>query len=333
MSFQRILVVKNRAMGDSIMGLSTLQYIRELFPKSVISYALPLWITQLYKNVDISSDEVMNCDLKTMGDWFKLWKEVRAFKPDAIYEMHQAGRTKKFFELYSKCYKVPYLFHNHHLKSGGEIHDQGVIKAVIQRDLDGVYSLLSNHEKMPNYLEYPPKIEFTKKNKKRLILGVVATRKTKMWPLEYYVDLARVCKTHMSDLHISIPLSNSAADQEIKRELESYGVSEFAEIVQINLENLCEYIGNSKLYIGNDTGLKHLAIATGVKSYTLFGPEPPNEWHPYDEEVHPYFYKEGLECRTRDAHYCGLSECESMICLNQFKPSEIFSAIKKDLDD
>ena len=333
MSYQTILVVKNRAMGDSVMGLATIQYIKELYPKARIIYSLPSWITKLYKNVDIACDEVVSCDLKTASDWFKFFRKIRSIKPDVIFEMHQAGRTKKFFEIYSKLFKTPYFFHNHHLKSGGNIHDQGVIKAVIQRDLDGVFSTLTSKERHPEFLNYTPIIEFQKDQVNRIILGVVATRETKMWPLRFYVDLAELIKKSFPSISIEVPLSTSSVDTAIKDKLIDLGAESFLSIVHIPLEDLTELIGNSSLYIGNDTGLKHLAVATDVKSYTLFGPEPPNEWHPYDETTHPYFYKTPLECRTRDAHYCGLSTCESMICLNEFLPGEVFEKIKEDLND
>ncbi len=339
MTYRTILVVKNRAMGDSIMGLSALQYIRELYPEAKIIYAIPSWITPLYKNVDIECDQVISCDLKNAKDWVALFKKMRALKPDVIFEMHLAGRTFKFFNTYSKLFRTPYFFHDHHSKKSKKYHvpngilDQGVIKPVIQRDLDGVYSCLSKKEEIPNFLNYTPVISAEKAKKKRLVLGVVATRATKMWPLDYYVELAKICSKSFPNLSIKIPLSKSEGDLEIKERLEELNINDYAEIVHIPLSQLPRFIGNSKLYVGNDTGLKHLAIATGVKSYTLFGPEPPNEWHPYDEEAHPYFYKDPLECRTRTAHYCGLSNCSSMICLNEFMPRDVFARIEKDLND
>lgn len=336
MTYRTILVVKNRAMGDSVMGLSTLQYIRELYPKAKIIYAIPSWITPLYKNVETDCDEVISCDLKNARDWKAFYKKIREIKPDVIFEMHLAGRTYKFFNLYARIFRTPYFFHDHHSKRSPrrikEILDQGKIKAVIQRDLDGAYSSLSESGSVPNYLDYTPEIKFDKDKKNRLILGVVATRATKMWPLEYYVELAKLCQQSFPNLSIKIPLSKSEGDREIKERLEELNINDYAEIVNISLSQLPRFIGNSKLYVGNDTGLKHLAVATGVRSYTLFGPEPPNEWHPYKESEHPYFYKEPLECRTRNAHYCGLSNCSSMICLNEFLPEHIFKEIKKDLD-
>lgn len=331
--YKNILVVKNRAMGDSIMGLSTISYVRDLYPDATITYALPGWIVPMYDNVDTDGDRVISLDLKTISDWPKVWKKLKSLNIDVVYEMHQAGRTAKFFKMYSLINRVPYFFHNHHLKDGTEVHDQGVIKSVIQRDLDGVYSYLSNKLKLPEYLNYTPtmksKAGIQKTN--QITLGVVATRQTKMWDLVNYVTLARLLKKSFPKYNIVVPLSKSQTDLEIKKTLLKEGIEEFATIVHETLSNLPILMAKSSLYIGNDTGLKHLAIATGVKSYTLFGPEPPNEWHPYNSELHPFLYKEGLECRTRDAHYCGLSTCESMICLKEFTPEFVFEAVKKDL--
>ena len=80
-------------------------------------------------------------------------------------------------------------------------------------------------------------------------------------------------------------------------------------------------------YIGNDTGIKHLCVALGIPTYTLFGPEPPTEWHPYDSEKHPYYYLSPLECRTKYAHYCDLRNCQSMICLNTLTVESLFKKI------
>ena len=60
-----ILVVKNRAMGDSIMCLATLQWLRELYPEAKIVYGLPSCIIPLYKNVQTAADSYLNVDLKS----------------------------------------------------------------------------------------------------------------------------------------------------------------------------------------------------------------------------------------------------------------------------
>ncbi|MFT6070136.1 MAG: heptosyltransferase-2 [Bacteriovoracaceae bacterium] len=328
---KKILIVKNRAMGDSVMGISTVSYIKSLFPDSAIYYAIPAWVAPLFDKVEIGVDEVIPLKLNGFFDWWHLRKKVSEIAPDLIYEMHLSGRTEKFFSLYQKVYKIPYYFHNHHKKSGGKVFDQGVIKALIQRDLDGAWSYLGEGGEKPSYLNYSPKMKMKSSSKDQVILGIVATRETKKWPLSYYAKLCHKIFLDSPSTKILIPLSKSEEDLKAQQELEKLGIPPTVEFLRSPLSDLPENLNGSKLYIGNDTGLKHIAIALGIKTFTFFGPEPPKEWHPYNESEHPYFYIPDLECRTRDAHYCGLHHCESMICLNQILPEQVILALQEDL--
>lgn len=328
-----IFIVKNRALGDSIMGLSSVQYLRRQYPKANIIYAVPQWVAPLYKEVQTAADSIYPLSLKTLKEVYKVYQDLKKMKVDHIHEMHQSGRGAKVFKLIALFMGIPYTNHNHHLKTGTMVIDQGVIKPLIQRDLDGVFSFLGNGE-VPKYLDYPPKILIKNVTKKspRIVMGVVATRKTKMWPLENYLKLAKLFHDHFPTFQVVIPLSKGQEDQKIKAELESIGLPDNAKIVSLPLAELASYFYESAFYIGNDTGLKHIAVSVGLKSYTLFGPEPANEWHPYNEKEHPYFYQEGLSCRTRTHHYCGLSVCdldkESMQCLRVFSPEVVFKELE-----
>lgn len=327
---KNILILKYRALGDSLIGLSGLKYLRELYPDANIIYGMPKWCANLYKNVKTDADEILGLDLETPISWFELYLELRKRNIELVFEMFQSGRTSTYFNLYSKITGAKYLFHNHHPGNETDVLDQGKIKPVIQRDLDGIYSQLGNGES-PNYLDFPPSMKSIGSGQKQFIIfGVVATRQTKMWDLKRYAELSKIINNSFPQYRILIPISNSIQDQKIKSELLSLEVK--AQFVERPLSELPEIFEGSRLYIGNDTGLKHLAISLGVKSFTLFGPEPPLEWHPYDKEKHPYFFLENLECRTKDAHYCGLSTCDTMLCLREFTPEYIYSQISPFLE-
>lgn len=341
---QNILIVKNRAMGDAIMGTSAVSYLRSLYPEAKIYYAVPSWVSPLFEHTTTDADEIIPIKLFGFKDFFHMWKILRLKRIDCIYEMHQSGRTAKFFRLYKLLhfFKVKYFFHNHHLKSGGKVHDQGVIKSVIQRDLDGVYSYL-NHSglSLPSFLDFVPRLEIFNSKKPlvyKVIIGVVATRETKMWPLENYIELMGLIKKYFTEVkktnwEFIIPLSRSGVDQSIKEKLDKINLDNLFTIKQVSMNKLPELMSEAMLYIGNDTGLKHLAVALNIKTYTFFGPEPPNEWHPYDSSKHEYFYLDNLDCRTKNFHYCGLTKCDSMICLTEFSAKNAFLKIQKDLID
>lgn len=332
-----IMLVKNRALGDSIMGLSAVQYLKLLYPESNIIYAVPQWIAPLYRESMTASDSIYPLKLASFSDALKLFKDIRRLKIDHIHEMHQSGRGAKFFRGISLLLGIRYTAHNHHLSTVTGVVDQGKILPLIQRDLDGVFSFLGKGER-PSYLNFTPLISPKVKANKVpiIIMGVVATRATKMWPLEYYLELARLIAKKYPRYAVVIPLSKSSEDKKIKEKLFSLGLPDNVSIIEWGLHELPSAFQSAMLYIGNDTGLKHLAVAVGLKTYTFFGPEPANEWHPYDQLAHPYFYLEGLACRTRTHHYCGLSVCDlnegNMHCLKFFEPQNVFSEIEKEFN-
>lgn len=331
------MLVKNRALGDSIMGLSAVQYLKLLYPESTIIYAVPQWIAPLYSESITAADSVYPLRLTSFSDILKLYKDLKRLKVDHIHEMHQSGRGSKFFAWISLLQGIRYTAHNHHLKNETGVVDQGKILPLIQRDLDGVFSFLGKGER-PHYLHFPPILTPKEKINKTpmIIMGVVATRSTKMWPLEHYLELASLIFEKFPQYNIVIPLSKGHDDKKIKEKLCLLGLPSNVSIVEWDLSYLPTAFGQAAFYIGNDTGLKHLAVAVGIKTFTFFGPEPANEWHPYDRNIHPYFYLEDLSCRTRAGHYCGLSVCDLndddfMHCLKYFGAKKIFSDIEKEL--
>jgi heptosyltransferase-2 len=319
-----LLVVKNRALGDSLMGLSTLQYLKDTLPETTIIYAVPKWIFPLYKNTQTAAHKVIALDFKTKSDWLESRRTIKKLNVDSVMELFQSGRTAKFFKLWRLFGGPRYHFHNHHQRKG-PVHDQGIIKSNIQRDLDGAWTFFGHGTQPPNFLGYTPALltkESSKKN--QIVLGVVATRETKMWPLASYGKLTHLIQEKYPDTLIVIPLG--PGDKIIEDELKNI-ISSNTEFLKVPLDLLPVELSGSLQYVGNDTGLKHLCVSLDVPTFTLFGPEPPTEWHPYDPVSHPFYFREPLECRTKSAHYCGLQTCDSMICLNQLSPEDLLKKI------
>ena len=332
-TISKILVVKNKAMGDAVLGLSTIEYLKTEFSNAYIDYAIPAWIHPLFEKTKNPFNQLISCDLNNISDGLALYSRLKKEKYDLIIELNQAGRTSKFFNLYQILTGTTYGYHNHHRKDQTIILDQGVRKPNIQRDLDGCYSVLKNHQlidgkKNPSFLDYTPVLgEKSEKCGSKIVFGVVSQRETKMWPLTHFGELSQLIEKKYPEKEIIIPLSNLEKDCVLKTQIDQLGFSKNCKVVQLPLSDMPSLFSDAQIYIGNDTGIKHIAISMGVKSHTYFGPEEPLEWHPYDTGVHTYSFMSDLECRTRTSHFCGLSTCESMICLNQFKAEEIFNLL------
>lgn len=88
----------------------------------------------------------------------------------------------------------------------------------------------------------------------------------KNWPLERFRELAAV---------LPLPVRWCAGPEEPLDGAIRIG----------GLYELAQWIGRAQLYIGNDSGVTHLAAAAGVPVVAIFGPTNPAIWAPRGERV------------------------------------------------
>jgi len=332
-NIKNIFVFKNRGLGDAILGLSSVAWLKSIYPEAKVVYGVPHWVHPLFDKVKTHCDETIPLRLEGVSDFFGFYKFFNERNFDLILELHQTGRSKIFFNTFGRFIQAKYFYHNHHLKKENFILDQGVTKPNIQRDLDGVYSAIKYIDTdrelhVPHYLQWPPQICIENRNPSGdIVLGVVATRQAKMWPLEYYAILLGMIKSKGFSKKILIPVSSEPKDRVIREALIKIGLPSNAEFIQCSLSELPENIKNASIYIGNDTGLKHVCASIGMDTYTFFGPEEPMEWHPYDPQKHRYFFLEKMPCRAQQGGFCGESHCSNHFCLKEIKPDYVLSEL------
>ena len=90
--------------------------------------------------------------------------------------------------------------------------------------------------------------------------------KKKNWPLARYRELAR---------QLAYEIEWLAGPEEELPEANSFE----------DLADVAAFIGGAQLYIGNDSGITHLAAAVGAKTLAIFGPTSPKTWAPRGENV------------------------------------------------
>lgn len=76
------------------------------------------------------------------------------------------------------------------------------------------------------------------------------------------------------------------------------------------------------LWVGNDSGPKHVAVALGIPTVTLFGPTHPKTWHPPDGP-HVAVEAEGLECLHCNANVCPLPGDRHMRCMGDVSAQRV----------
>ncbi len=95
---------------------------------------------------------------------------------------------------------------------------------------------------------------------------------------------------------------------------------------RISIEELAALMKEADLFVGNDSGPLHLAMASGVPTVSIFGPETPNLYGPQGGP-HRVFYLERHCSPCLNLFYSKATRCTDNVCLKSIVAEDVFSAV------
>jgi len=101
----------------------------------------------------------------------------------------------------------------------------------------------------------------------------------KNWPPERFAAVFRL-------LDGPVRLIVGEADGEVAREVEAHVGRPLDRLQHPPLAELAGRLAGCRAYLGNDSGVSHLAGLCGARTLALFGPTSPEVWRPLGPDVH-----------------------------------------------
>ncbi len=95
---------------------------------------------------------------------------------------------------------------------------------------------------------------------------------------------------------------------------------------RISIEELAALLSHADLFVGNDSGPLHLAVACGLRTVSFFGPETPHLYGPQGAR-HRVLYFEQHCSPCLNVFYYKETHCTNNICVQSITPEDAFVAI------
>jgi ADP-heptose:LPS heptosyltransferase len=282
-----ILLVKLRAIGDAVLTLPSLQALRQDFPQARITVLAPPASLGVYQD-DPRCDELLAYDrgaLRGLGAQAAFFASLRRRRPDLAVCLHASFRTALIGWMSGATWRS---IRNH---SGPDwfcnlpASEAKVPKSIIQRDFDALRALGLNPRDEGPRMAIPAAalVEAGKRWKAWRLKGSVvllfpgAGKPEKRWPLEKFLALALALRRAKTGVLLLTAPGEPGLETQAKAVGAHWGSVSDLKV----LGALCRLSG---AVIGNDSGPRHIAAASGARTLTLFGPETLREWHPYAKE-------------------------------------------------
>ena len=146
--------------------------------------------------------------------------------------------------------------------------------------------------------------------------------RNKTWPASSFAQLSeKLIKGSAAHIMLLIGPADEEVAEEYFNLIDSRSVTTLA---NLPLGQLPAVLTQCDLYLGNDSGITHLAAAVGTPVVALFGPTDPRVWGPRGNDV-SIVYK-ALECSP-----CSREEmkgCTHRKCLQEISVDEVYGKIK-----
>ncbi|MCY3980149.1 MAG: WecB/TagA/CpsF family glycosyltransferase [Chloroflexi bacterium] len=343
MASERILLVQLADIGDLVLATPAIAALREARPQAQIEllaseHALPLAPARLVdRQIPFNRSGG-----SASGDFFsrrnlRLLPRLRAQQYDAIVFFHhftfRAGVFK--FWLLAKASGARRIIglRNHNIGFLTDfIDDEGFgARHQAQYWLDLVALLGASGCARPAIVarEAMSSVALPASGKPIVVIhaGSGGYSKARRWPAAGFAEVANGLREQCD---AEVVLVGQPDD-------DGYVVENLLDQKPINLADkttlpqLADIIARANLFIGADSGVMHIAAATGTPVLSIFGPSNPDAWKPWAVGSHATVLRSGVECSpcSYTGHTIGAREgCQARTCMKLVRPIQVLEAAK-----
>lgn len=143
----------------------------------------------------------------------------------------------------------------------------------------------------------------------------------KCWPMERF---ARLINWLNKEIGAQVFVISGPADREIVERLKAKVNDNFILVDRLPLSKLAAVIKRCNVFIGNDSGVTHLAAAMGIDALAIFGPTDPKIWGPRGERVKILYKKAHCSPCLADTR----RNCFQQICLENIKIEDVMHEVR-----
>lgn len=313
----RILVIRFSSLGDIVLTIPLLEALRAKYPDATIDFLTKAEYAPFIEKLGIVS-AVHGLDTKTRRISEHLHRELRAKHYDHVLDLHNNIRSNKLRKDLAPSVHV-------------------VNKRTLKRWLLVKFKmnqLRSEPDIVGRYFEVAESLGIADTGKGAHIATRIQRAGTiafapgakhwnKRWPAENYIQLGQ----ELAKRGYKIVIFGSKEETALGDEIAAAIPNAVNKCGTHALHELPEALAACALFIGNDSGLMHIAAATGIPTTAIFGPTVREfGFMPRNENV-TILEVQGLDCRPCTT--IGLDHCPKghFRCMKDTTPKDVLGAL------
>lgn len=338
-TIKRILVVRLRSIGDTVLSTPFLLSLQKNFPAARIDVLLEDWVAPVLEGFE-AVDNVLTVSKSEKSRLKTAW-QIRRNKYDLAFNLH-GGTTATFFVRASGAkYRVGYenyqykSLYNLRLSSSSDFWGKEIthsaeqqlallgflgipVENSVKTHLDvTAHARASVEEKLKTKIRQPPT--------KIALFHPVAATETKQWAIEKFARMAE----YLNGKGFEIVAVATPQERETLANLAKISKVPVHTFDDLTLLEITALAAHADFFLGNDSGIAHIAGATKTPLVVIFGSSNINHWRPWTDAPNEIVYSEKPCNHWTGGIHKGLESPKCIFCV---EIEEVIKAVEKVLN-
>jgi lipopolysaccharide heptosyltransferase II len=337
-TIRRILVVRLRSIGDTVLTTPSLFALRRFLPSVKIDMLLEDWVAPVFDGLDLV-DQVITVPRGSNSARARIARDLRAKNYDVVYNLHGGTTTTLLTRATGAKHRVGFAhyqyarLHNHVAPSPLEIWQRPRLHSVEQQlALIGWTGVPVTDRPATKLAVSESALTSVVKKLRDAGCSAIDTREpfavihpsaafdTKQWSIEKFARVTEELSDRgLRPVTIVGPHENRLGDTLIEQ-----SSANLALLTDLSLPEVTALMSLSRLFVGNDSGIAHIAAAAGAPCVVIFGSSNRVHWRPWTTQPNEVVFEE-MPCQPCPGYFC--AEFEKPECILRVPVERVVAAI------
>ncbi|HST50507.1 MAG TPA: glycosyltransferase family 9 protein [Pyrinomonadaceae bacterium] len=337
---RRVLVVRLRSVGDTVLATPTLYALRRFLPGARLDVLLEDWVAPLLEG-SAEVDRVVTVKRKSKSSRLRVAQRLRAENYDVVYNLHGGSTAALLTRATGAPNRVGYAdysyasLHNHAAPPSSELWGREKTHSVEQQLALLGWTGVPVTDRPATRLAVTPEAAARVAQKLNdagfgddqpfALIHPAAAFDTKTWAA---ANFARVVE-HLAARGIASVAVAAPDESKVVEAVRSNALAPLAGFTDLSLPELTALASRARLFVGNDSGVAHVAAAVSVAQVVVFGSSNVAHWRPWSRAA-TEVVREEMPCAPCPGYTC--AEFDAPECIRRVSVERVTAAVERVLD-
>jgi len=332
-----VLVIRLRSIGDSVLMTPSLFALRRFLPHAKIHVLLEDWVAPLFEGSKLI-DRVIAIPRHRNSARARIARELHRAHYDVVYNLH-GGTTATFLtRATGASHRVGFRhyqyarLHNHVAPAALEIWQRPTLHSVEQQlaligwtgvpVTDRPATQLTVTERAAASVAAKLSAKGVGQQEPFALIHPAAALQTKQWATDNFARVAEEVSAR-GLRPVAIVSSN---ERQLLDSLIKESSAKITGIDDLTLPEVTALASRASLFVGNDSGIAHIAAAAGAPCVVVFGSSNVAHWRPWTTNANEVV-REEMPCQPCHGYFC--AEFEKPECILRVPVERVVGAIDR----